>query len=566
MDKSDFEKKFNILGDGKLGGKASGLLLINDIIDNKIDKKKYPYMEICVPEFTVLSTSVFDDFISRNDLIKSSENYNNDRGISLKFQQGVLPVEIVGEIRKIVQKFKTPIAVRSSSMLEDSLEEPFAGVYDTKMISNNSPFIDDRYRVLTEAIKFVYSSLFLKPARNYFKAIKRDIKEEKMAVIIQEVAGKRHYDRYYPEISGVARSYNYYPVGRSIPEQGVVQLALGLGKTIVDNGIAWNYSPAFPKISSPFSGISDILKKTQLKFWAVNMGPITDYDPTKETEFLKELTLKEAEYDNTIKISASTYDSSSDRLSMGMGNDGVRILNFAPLLQLNEYGYNTFISDVLKICEQTVGCPVEIEFAMNYDKSIDKLVFYFLQLRPMFVSKEKIEISDGEFNSGSNLLSSDKVLGNGIVEDIEDIVYVKKEVFDVSYTNIIAQEIESVNKKLQAASKYAVYMGFGRWGSTDRWLGIPVNWGQISAAKAIVEIALPDFAIELSQGSHFFHNLISFKVSYFSIKYNDEYKIDWDWLEKQIVIEDLKFVRHIKLEKPLKISVDGRKGRGIIKK
>ncbi|MBI5404150.1 MAG: hypothetical protein HY959_12185 [Ignavibacteriae bacterium] len=566
MDKPDFEKKFNILGDGKLGGKASGLLLINNIIDNKIDKKKYPYMEICVPEFTVLSTSVFDDFISRNDLLKSSENYNNDKGISLKFQQGTLPVEIVGEIRKLVQKFKTPIAVRSSSMLEDSLEEPFAGVYETKMISNNSPFIDDRYRVLTEAIKFVYSSLFLKPARNYFKAIKRNIKEEKMAVIIQEVAGKRHYDRYYPEISGVARSYNYYPVGRSKPEQGVVQLALGLGKTIVDNGIAWNYSPAFPKISSPFSGISDILKKTQLKFWAVNMGHITDYDPTKETEYLTELTLKEAEYDNTIKISVSTYDSSSDRLSMGMGNDGVRILNFAPLLQLNEYGYNTFISDVLRICEQTVGCPVEIEFAMNYDKSIDKLVFYFLQLRPMFVSKEKIEIPDGNMTSVSNLLSSDKVLGNGIVEDIEDIVYVKKEVFDISNTNLIAQEIESVNKKLQAVSKNAVYMGFGRWGSTDRWLGIPVNWGQISAAKAIVEIALPDFAIELSQGSHFFHNLISFKVSYFSIKYNDEYKIDWDWLEKQIVIEDLKFVRHIKLEKPLKILVDGRKGRGIIKK
>jgi len=556
---------FEILGNGKIGGKANGLLQIKNVID-KIDNNKFPYIEICIPEFTVLSTGIFDDFINRNNLQNISSDYNSDKGISLKFQKGVLPVEIVGKLRSLVQKFKTPIAVRSSSMLEDSLEEPFAGVYETKMISNNSPFIDERYRVLTEAIKFVYSSLFQKPARNYFKAIKRDITEEKMAVIIQEVAGKRHYDRFYPEISGVARSFNYYPVGRSLPEQGVVQLALGLGKTIVDNGIAWNYSPAFPKISAPFSGISDILKKTQVKFWAVNMGTIKDYDPTKETEYLIELSLKEAEYDNTIKNSVSTYDRASDRLIMGMGNDGVRVLNFAPLLQLNEYGFNTFISEILKMCESAAGCPVEIEFAMNYDKSIDKLIFYFLQLRPMFVSKEKIEISDNDYTSENILLSSDKVLGNGITDGIGDLVYVKKETFDVSNMDEIALEIESVNKKLIADSRKAVFLGFGRWGSTDKWLGIPVNWGQISSAGTIVEIALPDFNVELSQGSHFFHNLISFRVSYFSISSNNENKIDWDWLNKQIVIEDLKFVRHIKLEKPLKISVDGRKGRGIIQK
>jgi len=566
MPVNNTSNNFNILGSGKLGGKANGLLQIKDIIEKKIDKEKYPYIEICIPEFTVLGTDIFDDFIERNGLRKAAEEYNSDKGVALKFQKGVLPVEIVGELRKLVQRFKTPIAVRSSSMLEDSLEEPFAGVYETKMISNNSPFIDDRYKALTEAIKFVYSSLFQSPAKNYFKAIKRDINEEKMAVIIQEVAGKKHYDRFYPEISGVARSYNYYPSGRSLPEDGVVQLALGLGKTIVNNGIAWNYSPAYPKISSPFSGISEILKNTQVKFWAVNMGMITNYDPTKETEYLTELSLKEAEYDNTIKNSISTYDRASDRLTMGMGNDGIRILNFAPLLSLNEYGYNNFISDILRICERETGCPVEIEFAMNYDKSLDKLVFYFLQLRPMFVSKEKIVISEDELISKNNLLSSEKVLGNGIVNNIEDIIFVKKDTFSSSHTPEIAEEIEALNKKLQIESKKAVFMGFGRWGSTDRWLGIPVNWGQISSAGAIVEISLPDFAVELSQGSHFFHNLISFRVSYFSISYNDESKIDWDWLNKQIVIEDLKYVRHIKLETPLKITVDGRTGRGVIRK
>lgn len=566
MIKNGLDNSAGILGDGKIGGKASGLLLIKEIIGTKIDKSKYSKIDICVPGFTVLSTSIFDDFIERNNLLYNAIEYNSDKGTALLFQKGTLPVEIVGKLRELTQSYKNPLAIRSSSMLEDSLEEPFAGVYETKMIANNSPFIDDRYRILTEAIKFVYSSLFFKSAKNYFGAINRDLKEEKMAVIIQEVAGKRHYDRYYPEISGVARSYNYYPSGRSKPEQGVVQLALGLGKTIVDNGIVWNYSPAYPKLSYPFSDISDLLRKTQTKFWAVNMGPVFNYDPIKETEYLSELTLKEAEYDNTINNSVSTYDMNSDRLAMGMGNDGIRVLNFAPLLQLDDFGYNKFISDILKICEETVGSPVEIEFAMDFDKARNKLIFYFLQIRPMFVSKETIEIKPEEFEAPDVLLYSENVLGNGFEDDVEDIVYVKKDSFDVSGLVEIAGEIETVNKKLQANSKKALFMGFGRWGSTDRWLGIPVNWGQISSAKAIVEIALPSFNVELSQGSHFFHNIISFKVSYFSIKHDDEYKIDWKWLEKQIVIEDFKYVKHIKLEKPLTISVDGRKGRGIIKK
>jgi hypothetical protein len=563
---TDYKKNNIIIGSGEPGGKGRGLIFIQKIIDENINKNFYPGINIDIPKFTLLNTNVFDDFIKRNNLLEKALSVTDDTSIAVHFQKASLPTEIVGELRALIQKLHTPLAVRSSSMLEDSLAEPFAGIYETKMVANNSPFIDDRIRILNEAIKLVYSSVFFKKAKDYFKATKHNIEEEKMAVVIQEVAGKRHYDRFYPEISGVARSFNYYPTGRAKPEHGVVQLALGLGKTIVDGGIAWNYSPAFPKISSPFSSISELMKKTQAKFWAINMGPVFAYDPTKETEYMFELNLKEAEYDGTLNYIASTYDRASDKITMGIGNDGPRILNFSQLLHLDEFGFNRFISDILRISEHEVDCPVEIEFAMTYDKPNDKMNFHFLQLRPMFVSKEIVDITDEDLHSKNNLLSSDKVLGNGIVDDIYDIVYVKNDIFDISDTQEIALEIESINRSLITKSTKAVFMGFGRWGSSDRWLGIPVNWGQISSAKAIVELTLPNLNVDLSQGSHFFHNLISFKVSYFSVQHDSDFIIDWKWIETQKVIEDLKYVRHIRLERPLKIRVDGRKSKGVIQK
>lgn len=563
---SEHKKEIKTLGNGESGGKGNGLVFIQKIIDENFNKGQYPHINITVPNFTILKTGIFDDFIKRNNLLEKGLSGDDDTSIAMHFQKASLPVEIVGQLRALIQDLHTPLAVRSSSMLEDSLEEPFAGIYETKMVANNSPFINDRNKILSEAIKLVYSSVFMKKAKDYFKGIKRNIEDEKMAVVIQEVAGQRHYDRFYPEISGVARSYNYYPSGRSKPEQGVVQLALGLGKTIVDDGIAWNYTPSFPKISPPFAGISDMLKKTQVKFWAINMGPVFKYDPIKETEYMFELGLNDADYDGTLRFIASTYDRSSDKIIMGTGNDGPRVINFSPLLHIDEFGMNKFMQDMLKICEQASGNPIEIEFAITYNKRDEILNFHFLQLRPMFVSKDIVDISDDELDSTENLLASKTVLGNGVVDDISDIVYVKKDNFETSNTKLIAEEIETINRNLLLSETKALYMGFGRWGSSDPWLGIPVNWGQISSAKAIVELTLPEFNVDLSQGSHFFHNLTSFKVSYFSIHHDSEYKIDWDWMETKKVIEDLKFVRHIRLEKPLKILVDGRKGRGIIKK
>jgi hypothetical protein len=564
---NNFEKfSVNILGEGALGGKASGLLLIKEIIKNKISKSKYENLEICVPNFIVLRTDVFDNFVKRNNLIEKALTLEDDKSIALQFQKGTLPVEIVGELRTLVQNFNTPLAIRSSSMLEDSMEEPFAGVYETKMIANNSPSIDERYKILSEAIKFVYSSMFFKTAKNYFRAIKRNIEDEKMAVVIQEVAGKKHYDRFYPEISGVARSYNYYPSGRSKHDEGVVNLALGLGKTIVDGGISWDYSPSYPKISPPFAGTNDILKNTQTKFWTVNMGPIHIYDPIKETEYMNELSILEADYDGMLKYIASTYNPSSDRIIIGTGSDGPRIINFAPLLQFDDFNFNNFIKEILNVCKNEVKSPVEIEFAMTYEKDIEKMKFHFLQLRPMYVSRDIIDITDEELYLKDNLLASDKVLGNGLSDDIWDIVFVKKDIFDSSKTRQVAVEIEGINKNLLDDSKKAVFIGFGRWGSSEPWLGIPVNWGQISSAGTIIELTLPDMNVTLSQGSHFFHNLTSLKVSYFSIQHDGSFNVDWDWLNKQKIITETSLVKHVRLKEPLIIMVDGRTGRGVIKK
>ncbi len=560
------KSEIKIIGDGKPGGKAAGLLRINRLIEEKIDRSLYPKLDIGIPKFVVLSTSVFDKFMERNVLTEKALVMESDNGIAHLFQKGVLPVEILGELRNFITEIKNPIAVRSSSMLEDSLEEPFAGVYGTKMVANNSPFADERYRILTEAVKFVYSSMYFKSTKQYFRAIKRDIREEKMAIVLQEVAGEKHYNRYYPDISGVARSFNYYPSGRSTPQQGVAQLAVGLGKTIVDDGISWNYSPAFPQVSPPFSGINELLKKTQTKFWAVNTGPVYIYDPVKETEFMIEAELEDADYDNTLAYSASTFDVQSNRVRMGVGYNGIRVINFSQLLQLDEFGFNGFLRDVLRICETESGCPVEIEFALTHVKESGRMKFDFLQMRPMVVSSEVVNINEADMSSPDNLLASGKVLGNGFTDEVTDIVYVRKETFDVSKTAIIALEIEEINKRLRDKGCKALFIGFGRWGSTDKWLGIPVDWGQISSAKAIAEVMLPDFNVELSQGSHFFHNLISFRVSYFSIDETNGQGIDWGWLERQKSVEELKFVKHIKTDRPLKIFVDGRKGRGIIKK
>lgn len=554
------------IGEGSFGGKARGLAFIKKTLEEKISPSEFPDVYLNIPRMVVLRTDVFDAFMSRNNLYDIAYSNEPDEHIAMAFVDADLPAEILGDLSSLVENLHVPLAVRSSSMLEDAKYEPFAGIYATKMIPNNQTSPDQRFIVLREAIKFIYASTFFKASKDYFKVSSHSIQDEKMAVIIQEVVGQQYYDRYYPNFSGVARSYNFYPTGRSKPENGVVNLALGLGKTIVDGGLVWSYSPVSPKSGPPFSDPNDMMKNTQTTFWAVNMNPVTEFNPAMETEYLSYLSLTEADYDSTMKYISSTYDSSSQRIVLGVGVDGPRVLNFAPLLSMNEFRINDLIRKLLKVCEEALSSPVEIEFAVSVLENEEKIRFGFLQVRPMVVSEESIELDEKELFGENVLLASDRVMGNGVIENIYDVVYVRPDTFDKKDTLKMAEEIDSVNKELVAKKNPYALIGFGRWGSSDPWLGIPVEWGQIAGVKVIVESTLFGINVELSQGSHFFHNLTSFKVSYFSLTFEGEFRIDWQWLDQQKVVREMNFVKHVKLDQPLKIKVDGRKSLGVIKK
>jgi hypothetical protein len=564
----DFFKSDNIvsvIGYGAIGGKASGLAFIQNALVNQFRHNTFENIEISIPRLAVIATNNFDNFMKRNNLYDMAASHEPDQYIAHAFNKAELPAEMVGDLRALIASVNTPLAIRSSSLLEDAMYEPFAGVYATKMIPNNQPDIDSRFRKLVEAIKFVYASTYFRAARDYHRSVGRSTMDEKMAVIIQEVVGRRHYDRFYPDIAGVARSYNFYSVGKTKPEDGVVDLALGLGKSIVDGGLVWSYSPAFPNLIPPVNSPRDLLKLTQTEFWAVNMGRSPAYDPIKETEFLVKGSLADAEYDGTLKYIASTYRSQDDRLVPGVGVDGPRALTFAPILSLEQYPLNNLIKVLMNTCEKAVGCEVEIEFALTFDSGNDYTArLGFLQVRPMVVSHSKIEITSDEMNSENVLAASDRVLGNGIVDSIRDIIYIMPELFNAKHTRQIAGQLSDFNSRMLDMNKPYLLIGFGRWGSSDPWLGTPVEWGNISGVKAIVEATLPDMDVELSQGSHFFHNLTSLQICYFSVHHAGPYRINWEWLKSQKEVSRTEFIRHISLDKELTVKVDGRSGRGVI--
>ncbi len=560
------DEPFSRIGDGELGGKAHGLVFIRDIVEAELKNGRYRDIVLNIPKSVVLTTSVFDAFMDRNDLFDMALSDAPDDRIALAFQEGSLPVEVVGDLRALVQGIHQPLAVRSSSLLEDALFRPFAGVYGTKMIPNNQPDPAVRFKKLVEAIKFVYASVYSKSAKSYIGTTDTDIQHEKMAVLIQEVVGVHRNERFYPHISGVAKSFNFYRSGPAKPSEGVVSLALGLGKTIVDGGLAWSYSPAHPKAPPPFASATDMLKQTQAKFWAVGMGKPPAFDPINEAEYLTASDLATAEYDDTLRYVASTYDARSDRIVPGTGPDGPRVINFSPILVHKQLPLNELLKELLHVCENAVGAKVEIEFAVTLPDSRSSTArFGFLQIRPMVVSDEVVELDDDAFDSPDILVASDRVMGNGVDSTIHDIVYVKPDEFDAKFTRQIAGQLDVANKKLISEACPYLLIGFGRWGSVDPWLGIPVEWGQIFGAKVIVEATLPKMNVDPSQGAHFFHNLSSFKVSYFSIHHGRSPGIDWEWLESRQTISETEFIRHVRLGSPLQVRVDGRTGRGVIR-
>lgn len=564
---TSFSGVFSHIGGGWIGGKAQGLVSIKDILAGGIDSAEFPSIQVAVPTFAVLATDVFDQFLLQNKLHDIAYGEHSNEAVAAAFQQASLPPLIVGDLRALAQLIHAPLAIRSSSLFEDALHEPFAGVYATKMIPNNQLDADTRFHVLLEAIKFVYASTFFKEAKMYIKATGQRVTGEKMAVIIQEVVGMRHGDRFYPHFSGVARSYNFYSTGHGKPRDGVVDLALGLGKTIVDGGRTWSYCPAYPRAVPPFKSMRDMLQVTQTKFWAVNMGTPPTHDPIRETEYMLHQELRAAEEDETLRFVASTYQPENDRLVMGLRGSGPRVVNFAPLLQSGSPPLNPLIRRLLRVCEEAVGQAVEVEFAVTLDpRGTKPAQFGFLQVRPMLVSQDGADVSQQDMESADTLVASERVLGNGSIETIRDIVYMKPSAFSLQQAYNIARDLESTNQGLLEEGRPYLLLVYGRLGTTDPPFGIPVDWWQVAGAKVIVESTLPEVPVELSQGSHFFHNVISLQVGYFSVPYEGKYPIRWEWVQQQPAVAETDFIRHVRLEGPLRVKIDGRTSRGVILK
>ncbi len=571
-DSAQYDRKFftsanevSRIGVGEVGGKARGLLDISETLEHAFGEARHDKIDVGIPRMAIIATDYFDEFVGQADLLETACSDLSDDRIAAAFQRADLPSRIVGDLRALADTARTPLAVRSSSLLEDAMFQPFAGVYSTKMIPNNQPSADERFRKLVEAVKLVWASTFFNEAKRYIRSVDCEIVSEKMAVVVQEIVGQRFDARFYPNLSGVARSHNFYPSGGSKPEEGIVSLALGMGKTIVDGDKVWSFSPASPKSPPPFNDLGDLLKNTQTEFWAVNMGAPPVYDPLRETEYMVKAGLKEAEYDNTLRYVASTYNGNSDRIVPGTGTAGPRIVNFAPLLILNEIPINEIVRKLLGVCEQAVGTEVEIEFAMTFDRRSGRPAkLGFLQVRPMVVSHEKVDLPVESMKRKDAIVASEAALGNGRRDDIEDIVYLVPESFDPFFTRQIATELERINNALSAAGRPYLLIGFGRFGTSDPWRGIPVTWDQISGAKVIVEATVPGMETELSQGSHFFHNVTSFKVFCISVQHTDKYGIDWKWIESQLEVARTRFVRHARTKHPLSVLVDGRSNRGLI--
>jgi CheY-like chemotaxis protein len=560
--------QFSIIGSGSIGGKARGLAFLDKILANNFDQGQFPKTEIAIPRTVVIGTDMFDDFIKENNLLTFAVENHSDNHIVNRFINASLPAKMVGDLRDFIKHVRVPLAVRSSSLLEDSLYLPFAGIYATKMLPNDQYGDDIRFLNLVNAIKFVYASTFFRQAKSYINSTPHRIEDEKMAIVIQPVVGTLYRDCFYPDFSGVARSYNYYPVGQAKPEDGVVNVALGLGKTVVDGGVSLRFTPAFAGILPQFTSIKDMFSFSQRDFYAVSMKHTASVAFLEEDQYLVKQGLERAEKDGVLQYLASTYSRENDAVYDGISFSGPRIINFAHILKNEIFPLAKILQCLLKLSSEAMDCPVEIEFAATLDAAnVFPAVFSILQVRPLVVNDELVKVELAATQNEFALCYSDQVLGNGVSQIIQDIIFVKPTIFAAAKSPEIAIEVDNLNSKLRAENIPYLLIGPGRWGSTDPWLGIPVKWSQISGVKVIVEVSLPNLNVDPSQGSHFFQNMTSLRIGYFTIPLNSANGfIDWPWLEGQPALNETTFLRHVCLAQPLKVMIDGRKSQGIILK
>ncbi|MFA6435461.1 MAG: PEP/pyruvate-binding domain-containing protein [Elusimicrobiales bacterium] len=564
----DNSTPFVKIGSGGIGGKARGLAFVDFLLSRSDLADRFPGVFITVPNTIVLATDVFDFFLEQNNLDAAiNEHYSGER-IADIFLKARLPDYVRQDLRAIVEKLDGPLAVRSSSLLEDSKTQPFAGIYKTYMLANNNPDPELRLQELEKAVKFVYASTFSNEAKAYRKLTPHLPDEEKMAVVIQKVVGRAYAGgaRFYPVFSGVVQSYNYYPVPPLSSEDPIAHIGMGLGKTIVEGLTALRFSPSHPRNLHQFSTIDDFFSNSQKNFIALDVSgaeikPLT-YD--KEPD-LKPVEIEAAEADGTLELVASSYSAEDDIITDSISRPGERLVTFAPILKNELIPLSEILTSLSRLGREAMGANIEIEFAASFDPESRGVEFNILQMRPMVSRSVVKKVKFEDLISADIVCSSLSTLGNGYINDISDLVFVKPETFTSLKTREIAAEIGELNLKLKNEGRYCMIIGPGRWGSSDPFLGIPVKWNHISHAKVIIEAAYGGFSADPSYGTHFFHNLTSLGIGYLTVNpEKNEGMIDWNWLNSRPVLADLNFVRHIRLEHPLDIRIDGSTGKGII--
>ncbi len=567
-DRFDEYLTFTRIGKGSIGGKARGLAFLDTLIKRNRLFEFSKDVIITIPRTVVICADVFDEFMEENELYKIALSEIPDEEILQHFIHARLPFRIHEDMYTFLSVINNPIAIRSSSMLEDSHYQPFAGVYSTYMIPNVRN--DERLMIenLSNSIKSVYASAFFKDSKAYMSATSNVIDEEKMAIVLQEVCGRSYGNRFYPALSGVTRSINFYPIPPEKPEDGIVNIAFGLGKYIVDGGSNLRFSPKFPKKVLQLTTPEMALRETQKVFYALDMDPNHFTPSTDDSVNILKVKISDAEGDSALRYAASTYDFDNNLLRDGLHPGGKKLITFSNVLNHHVFPLSDILAKVLKIGQHEMNKPIEIEFAVDLDTPKgEPKVFYLLQIRPIVEADERMQVNITDEDLGNAIITTNAALGNGVINNLYDLVYVKPETFKPADTRIIASRVDELNDALLREKRNYVLIGPGRWGSSDPWLGIPVKWPQISGARLIIESGLENYRVDPSQGTHFFQNLTSFRVGYFTINpFMNDGKYDLEYLRAKDAVYEDEYIRHIRFDHPIVVKIDGKKNRGVVLK
>ncbi len=566
---SDFSQRTNLLtrdftriDTGSMGGKARGVAFVSHLLAASSIHEKFPGIRIMVPRAAVICTDFFDNYCARHDLSERALECKSDEEVVRLFLDSPLDRDMNAILTRIISQVRYPLAVRSSSLLEDSTFQPLAGLYRTIMLANCSPSKKVRLQQLSRAVRLVVASSFFRKARKYLESHGLRPEQEKMAVLIQRLVGHRFGDRFYPDFAGVAQSYNYYPMSFMKPEDGIATMALGLGQTVVEGSKAYRFCLRHPLIQ-PSSSPVDVLRSSQRRFYGLDLSNQSLMPKDSGANILR-YDLDTAREDGTLDAVGATFSPENNVIYDTIYRKGAHLVNFSGVLKYDRFPLTDLLSELVEVCRKGMGSPVELEFAVALDRDGHKAEMAILELRPLIAMSFEREVNLAERKPNEQLILESRALGNGIIGNLRDIVYIHPDRLNFAQSAEVAQEIERFNHRLCKMHRPYVLLGPGRWGTADHWLGIPVKWNQVSGARAIVEMEIPNKPIDPSQGTHFFHNLISLRVGYFSVNLGRDHFIDFDWLEGQPVEQETHGIRHLVLKKPIEARIDGRTGKGII--